>query len=76
MNIKPNKVDLFDGSNRATQEFDINHAERILRMPNNGGWELPENSPYQFDNQNGLTIKPSARATKIAKEESDNTESN
>lgn len=73
MNIKPNKVVLSDGSNNTTQEFDINHAERILRMPNNGGWTLPENSPYQFDNQNGLTIKPSARATKIAKEESDNT---
>lgn len=37
------------------KEFEINHAERILRAPENGGWKLPENSPYQFDYYNGIT---------------------
>lgn len=37
------------------QEFEINHAERILRHPDNGGWKLPENSPYQFDFYDGIT---------------------
>lgn len=39
----------------AQQEFEINHAERILRAPNNGGWKLPDNSEYQFDYYNGIT---------------------
>lgn len=39
------------------QEFEINHAERILRMPDNGGWHLPEDSKYRMDELNGLTIK-------------------
>lgn len=37
------------------QEFDIEHAERILRAPENGGWKLPDNSPYQFDYYDGIT---------------------
>lgn len=39
----------------AQQEFEINHAERILRAPNNGGWKLPDNSPYKFDFYDGIT---------------------
>lgn len=39
------------------QEFEINHAERILRMPNNGGWYLPDDSNYEMDQQNGIVIK-------------------
>lgn len=38
-----------------TEEFEIAHAERILRLKNNGGWQLPENSKYQFDEENGIT---------------------
>ena len=41
------------------QEFEINHAERILRMPSNGGWKLPDNSEYQFDYYNGITKRTS-----------------
>lgn len=37
------------------QEFDINHAERILRVPENGGWKLPDDSSYQFDYYDGIT---------------------
>ena len=39
------------------QEFEINHAERILRMPNNGGWHLPDDSNYEMDQQNGIVTK-------------------
>lgn len=44
-----------DGTER---EFEINHAERILRAPENGGWKLPDNSQYQFDYYDGITKKP------------------
>ena len=32
------------------RQFEVSHAERLLAMPNNGGWLLPENSPYEFKN--------------------------
>lgn len=32
------------------RDFEVSHAERLLAMPNNGGWKLLENSPYIFDN--------------------------
>jgi len=38
------------------ESFEINHAERILSMTNNGGWKLPTDSNYTYDN-NGLTVK-------------------
>lgn len=38
------------------QDFEISHAERILRMPNNGGWRLPEDSNYQLD-EHGINIR-------------------
>ena len=43
----------------AQQEFEINHAERILRAPNNGGWKLPDNSQYKFDYYDGITKRTS-----------------
>ena len=41
------------------QEFGIRHAERLLDMGTalNGGWELPEDSKYYYDEENGLRIK-------------------
>lgn len=41
------------------QEFGIRHAERLLAMSAviNGGWELPKNSNYTYDEENGLRIK-------------------
>ena len=33
-----------------SRTFDVEHAERLLAMPDNGGWKLPENSKYQFCN--------------------------
>lgn len=40
-----------------SKEYEVSHAERILRMPNNGGWHLPENSNYQFDKEYGIRPK-------------------
>ena len=30
------------------RQFEVSHAERLLAMPNNGGWHLPENSQYEY----------------------------
>lgn len=45
--MKSTKVTLAttDGDER---EFDVEHAERILRM-RNSGWVLPEDSEYKFE---------------------------
>lgn len=41
------------------QEFGVEHAERLLGMGQrfNGGWELPDNSNYYYDEENGLRVK-------------------
>lgn len=41
------------------QEFTIPHAERILDMGEhlNGGWTLPSDSKYRYDEENGLRLK-------------------
>lgn len=41
------------------QDFTIQHAERLLDMGTrlNGGWELPKDSNYIYDEENGLRIK-------------------
>lgn len=52
---KQNKVTL--KASGVESEFDLEHAERILRMQNNGGWELPNNSKFQFSLENGITRK-------------------
>lgn len=41
------------------KDFGIQHAERLLDMGTNinGGWELPEDSNYLYDEENGLRVK-------------------
>lgn len=41
------------------QEFGVQHAERLLDMGpfHNGGWKLPEDSNYYYDEENGLRLK-------------------
>lgn len=41
------------------QVFSIKHAERLLDMgiELNGGWELPQDSNYIYDEENGLRVK-------------------
>ena len=46
MNAKTTNVTLI--ANGVAREFEFSHAERLLRMPNNGGWQLPENSKFEF----------------------------
>lgn len=42
-----------------SREFSIRHAERLLDMGYNlnGGWELPEDSNYIYDEEYGLRLK-------------------
>lgn len=46
-----------------TKMFTVEHAERLLRMPCNGGWQLPKDSPYEFDPETGLRLKPKKNKT-------------
>lgn len=58
MNAKTTTVTLV--ANGVTREFELSHAERLLRMRNNGGWELTENSKYEFVD-NGLRRRGNKR---------------
>lgn len=42
-----------------SQNFGLQHAERLLDMgPElSGGWELPKDSSYIYDEENGLRVK-------------------
>ena len=44
------KVELYCEAFGASELFDIDHAERLLGMVNNGGWVLPKNSEFEFSN--------------------------
>ena len=46
---KVTKVALATVNEGAIREFDIDHAERILRMKNSG-WQLPKNSEFELIN--------------------------
>lgn len=63
---KPGSHVLLETASGTQQEFEINHAERILRAPENGGWKLPDNSPYQFDYYNGITKRTNQGASEKA----------
>jgi hypothetical protein len=62
MAAKIQKVALFNDTLNITEEYEITHAERLLRMPNNGGWRLPDNSDYKFDKDNGIGYKRNKKA--------------
>lgn len=51
------------------REFEISHAERLLRMQNNGGWRLPENSHFKFDIENGITVNRNKKENRGKQEE-------
>lgn len=54
---RQSKIKLVVPDSDMEREFEISHAERLLGMPNNGGWQLPENSEYIFDLNDGLKRK-------------------
>lgn len=56
------------------QDFALDHAERILRMPNNGGWELPEDSNFELT-ENGLACRRNKKGNKGKQEGAGNLES-
>lgn len=45
----------------AEREFEVDHAERILQMPNSG-WHIPEKSEFEF--VNGTIQRRSKKAGK------------
>lgn len=56
---KESTVTLVVPKHNIEREFSVAHAERLLDMGSelNGGWELPENSKYYYDEENGLRLK-------------------
>lgn len=54
---KLSEVELFNKGLNVRQSFEINQAERLLRLPNNGGWTLPDDSEYYFNFDNGIGRK-------------------
>lgn len=46
------------------REFEITHAERLLRMPNNGGWHLPQDSDFEITEQNGIELRRNKESNK------------
>lgn len=70
---KLTEVELENTAANSRQTFEINHAERLLRMPNNGGWQLPKDSPYYFDFNNGIGYKQDKKGSTKPKQEGDNT---
>lgn len=72
---KPGSVVVLETADGIRQEFEINHAERILRHPDSG-WKLPEDSPYQFEFYDGITKRTSQGNSKEASQNSDNSQGN
>lgn len=52
-----------------TRELEVSHAERLLRMHNNGGWQLPKNSKFEFDKENGIRYKTDKKGDNGAEQE-------
>lgn len=50
------------------KEFDVDHAERLLLMRNNGGWQLPADSNFEFDIENGIRYRRNNQKNSGAKE--------
>lgn len=50
---KTGKFELYNTEKKETGQFDVDNAERLLRMPGTV-WQIPEGAPYVFDQQNGL----------------------
>lgn len=71
MTAKVTKVVLECPTLNTTEEFEINHAERLLRMPNNGGWQLPEKTPFEFSKENGIRYKTHKKGNSGTEEKGD-----
>ena len=65
---KSTKVRLCCPKYNMSEDFEITHAERLLMMPNNGGWELPKDSTFEFTKENGIRHKRDKKADNRAEE--------
>ena len=70
MTAKVTKVVLECPTLGTTEEFEINHAERLLRMTNNGGWQLPEKTPFEFK-EDGIRYKTHKKGNTGTEEKGD-----
>lgn len=61
---KIKNIELQAGTQR--ESFPVDHAERILNMPNNGGWKLPKGSKFEYSKANGLRVKRNNGSVKDA----------
>lgn len=71
---KPGSKVVLETADGAQQEFEINHAERILRHPDNGGWKLPDDSPFEFDFYDGIRKRTNQGNSAEAAKSGDNTQ--
>lgn len=71
---KPGSKVVLETADGAQQEFEINHAERILRHPDNGGWKLPDDSPFEFDFYDGIRKRTNQGNSAEAAKGGDNTQ--
>ena len=67
-NSKATKVVLECEKLGMKKEFDVDHAERLLLMKNNGGWHLPADSNFEFDIENGIRYRRDNQKNSGAKE--------
>ncbi|AFM54788.1 hypothetical protein B620_gp10 [Croceibacter phage P2559S] len=69
---KSKGVQLTNSNSRVSDiTLEISHAERLLKMPQNGGWKLPENSPYKLT-ADGLIKKSNKRNTEKPRKQASN----
>lgn len=68
LNNKVTKVVLECEKLGTKKEFDVDHAERLLLMNNNGGWQLPSDSNFEFDKENGIRYRRDNQKNSGAKE--------
>nr|DAZ59523.1 MAG TPA: hypothetical protein [Caudoviricetes sp.] len=68
MGAKTTKVRLVCPAHNLSDEFTIEHANRLLRMQNNGGWQLPKDSDFKFTNSNGIEHRRNKKADNGAEE--------
>ena len=70
---KPGSMVVLETADGTRQEFEINHAERILRHPDSGR-NLPDDSPYQFDFYDGITKRTNQGNSAEARKNGNNTQ--
>jgi hypothetical protein len=62
-------------ANGQEREFEVSHAERLLKMANNGGWKLPEDSQFKYTDY-GIGIKDDKRGVEGSEKKSNDKSSN